>query len=314
MRRMPRRLGRVVVLSERRGQRGHGSIAAIDNLLGGRALSVCYQPILARHVGSDGIGLWRIAAAEALVRAGDGGSSLRPAQFLPEVERAGLMPSLFQFVLAEALAALLEWQRDHGLAVGMGINLHTGALLDDALPGLLSGLLSAAGVEPSRLTLELTELAPLADLERAAANLRRLRAAGLRTALDDFGAGLSTAQRLAWLACDELKIDRALVRDLEHSDEQRCVVESLIGLAHARGMAACAEGVESLAALRLLGAFGCDRVQGFLVARPVPAGAFVACAREWQARALFTGAAEDRLLPAPRAHHPAWNEDRDAVA
>jgi EAL domain-containing protein (putative c-di-GMP-specific phosphodiesterase class I) len=312
--RMPRRLGRVVVLSERRAPRRHAPGSALDNLLGSRSLGVFYQPILARRVGRDGIGRWRVVGAEALVRAGDGGAVLRPAQFLPEIERAGLMTPLFQFVLAESLAAMLEWQRDHGLTLGVGVNLHTGALLDDALPGFLEGLLDATGVAPWRLTLELTEHAPIADLRLAAANLRRLRRVGVRTALDDFGAGFSTATRLAWLECDELKIDRVLVQGLEHSDEQRCVVESLIELAHGRGMTACAEGVETHAALRLLAAFGCDRVQGFVVARPAPAAKFVERAREWEARALFTGVDEDRQLALPGFGLPLAGGDHDALA
>ncbi len=315
--RMPRRLGRVVVLSERRGLRRHVPSSALEQLLGGRALGVFYQPILARGVGSDGVSRWQVVGAEALVRAGGAcgaGTTLRPAQLLPAIERAGLMSSLFQFVLAESLSALLEWQRDHQLTLGVGVNLHSGALLDDGLPGLLEGLLAATAVEPSRLTLELTEQAPITDLPQAAANLARLRRIGVRAALDDFGAGFSTATRLAWLACDELKIDRALVQGLEHSDEQRYVVESLIELAHGRGMSACAEGVETHAALRLLGAFGCDRVQGFVVARPAPAASFVARAREWQARAFATGAAEDRQLPLPGFGLPFFAGGRDAVA
>ena len=312
--RMPRRLGRVVVLSERRGTRERRELPALDHLLGGRALGVSYQPILARRVGADGVSRWRVDAAEALVRAGAGGTALRPGQFLPEVERAGLMPSLFQFVLAEALSALLAWQKHHGLTLSVAVNLHTAALLDDSLPGLLAGLLDAADVAPARLTLELTEHAPIADLRRAACNLARLRRAGLRAALDDFGTGFSTATRLAWLECDELKIDRAVVRGLEHSDEQRCVVESLIELAHARGMSACAEGVETQAALRLLSAFGCDRVQGFVVARPAPAAAFVELARGWEARALFTGVAEHSQLPLPGVGCAEQGEDLDAIA
>jgi len=309
---MPRRLGRVVVLTARRGLRTNATGSAIDRLLGGRTLGVFYQPVLAHEVGADGVGRWHVAGAEALVRAGDGGTVLRPAQFLPEIERAGLMGPLFQFVLAEALSAMLEWQRDYGLRLALGVNAHTEALLDDGLPGLLDGLLGAAGVEPSRLQLELTGHAPLADLGRAAANLQRLRRVGVRAALDDFGAGLSTASRLAWFECDELKIDRALVQGLEDSDDQRSVVESLVALAHARGMTACAEGVETLAALRLLAHFGCDRAQGFVIARPVPAASFVGQVREWQARALFTGVAEDRLQGAPGTDDV--DQDRRALA
>jgi EAL domain-containing protein (putative c-di-GMP-specific phosphodiesterase class I) len=310
---MPRRFGRVIVLS-RRSRRGTGRDSALETLLGGRTLGICYQPILARRVGADGIGRWRIEGAEALERAGGVDPVLRDAPFLPGVARAGLRPPLFGFVLAEALAALLAWQRDFGLALGVGINLHATALLDDTLPQLLEGLLAAADVAPSRLTLELSGSEPIADPARAAANLRRLRRAGLRAALDDFGAGSLTATRLAALECDELKIDPALVRGFEHRDERCALIESLIELAHDRGMSACAEGVETLAALRLLGAFGCDRVQGLVIARPAPAAAFIESVREWEARALFTGAAENPQLPLPGSGSGGIARGLDALA
>ncbi len=311
---MARRFGRVVVLAQRGEPRAAAEAPDLDSVLGGRRLGVLYQPILGRHVGRDGVARWRVERAEALVRAADAATTLRPAQFLPAVERAGLMSSLFQFVLAEALSALLVWQRDFGLRVGIGVNLHCAALDDDRLPALLAGLLDAAGVAPSRLTLELTEAAPIADLQQAARNLARLRRAGVRVALDDFGAGFSTSTRLAWLECDELKIDRALVLGLEHSDEQRCVVESLIAMAHGRGMSACAEGVETRAALRLLGAYGCDRAQGFLVARPVAAPAFVECVRDWHARPELCVVAGDRQLPLPGLAGAIAGGECDALA
>jgi EAL domain-containing protein (putative c-di-GMP-specific phosphodiesterase class I) len=274
---MPRRLGRVVVLSER-ASRGANAEPAFDGPLGGRTLAVHFQPMLARRGAA-----WRVDGAEALVRAyGDRRPALRPDRLLPAVERAGLMDRLFLFVLAESLTAVREWERA-GLRLGVAVNVHAGALLDDGLPDLLSGLLDAADIAPTRVTLEITEQAPLADVARAAANLRRLRAAGVRAALDDFGAGWSTPERLARLQCDELKLDRALVRGLEHCEEQRAVVESLIDSAHSRGMAVCAEGVESMAALRLLEVYGCDRAQGFLVGRPGEASALPAAVGRWAA-------------------------------
>ncbi len=294
-----RRFGRMVVLAERRGSRHRALEDVLETLLDGRALRVEYQPILRREVGVDGVGRWRVEAAEALVRAGTGPGALRPAQFLPAMTRAGLLDSLLQFVLAEALAALLDWQRGHGLALGLSVNVHGEALLDDALPGLLAGVLDVTGVAPARLTLEINGTPPTAELGHAAANLARLRALGLRTALDDPGAGPGIAARLAWFDCDEFKLERALVQDLESSEERRGLVESLISLAHGRGMAVCAEGVESHAALHLLGAFGCDRAQGFLFARPAPAAQFVGHVRSWQAQSLFTGEAEDADATSP---------------
>ncbi len=295
-----RRLGRVIVLSERRAPRPVAPATALEKLLGGRPLNVLYQPILARRLAADGVSRWQIAGVEALVRAGGSrGECLKPQQFLPLIERAGLMPALFKFVLAESLVAVLDWERRSGLALGVAVNLHASALLDDTLPEFLNDLLMAVGVAPQRLTLELTEGAPIADLKQAARNLKRLRECGVRAALDDFGVGFSTTTRLAWLKCDELKIDRALVLGLERCEEQRCVVENLITLAHANGMTACAEGVETPAALRLLGAFDCDRAQGYLVSRPVDAESIVALAKQWGARDEVACESDDPQMQLP---------------
>jgi EAL domain-containing protein (putative c-di-GMP-specific phosphodiesterase class I) len=278
----PRRLGRVVVMSERRTERPATAATdpAFDAVLGDRTLGVQFQPVVT--LGREG---WQASGAEALVRAYSlGGLVLRPERLLPAVERAGLLDRLFLFVLTESLAAVRDWER-RGCRLGVAVNVHASALLDDALPDAVGALLDFARVAPARLTLELTERSTITDLTRASANLRRLRAAGVRIALDDFGAGFSTHTRLARLDCDELKIDRALVQGLEDCEEQRCIVESLVALAHSRGMAACAEGVETAAALRLLQMYGCDRAQGYFVARPLAADAMPAFAADWRKRA-----------------------------
>jgi EAL domain-containing protein (putative c-di-GMP-specific phosphodiesterase class I) len=297
---MPRRLGRVVVLAER-SSRPSGAVTDFDGPLGGRTLGVQYQPILARRGDA-----WRVDGAEALVRAyADRRPVLRPDRLLPAIERAGLLDRLFLYVFADALAAAREWERA-GARLGVAVNLHAGALLDDALPDLLIGLLDAAEVPAGRVTLEITERSPLTDLTRAATNLRRLRDAGVRAAIDDFGAGWSTPARLARLPCDELKIDRALVQGLEHSEEQRGVVESLIEAAHARGMVVCAEGVESMPALRLLEFYGCDRAQGWLVGRPGAAAAVPTAAGRWAVYGACTEAGVAQLsLPGLGVHERA---------
>jgi len=192
------------------------------------------------------------------------------------------MHRLFLFVLREALAASRAWEQRTGVRLEVAVNLHATALLDDALPTFLLSLLSAAAFSPARLTLELTEGAPISDLLHAAENLGTLRRAGVRVSLDDFGSGFSTTTRLDWLRCDELKIDRCLVFGLEHCDEQRRVVESLVAMAHDRGMCVCAEGVETAPALQVLGAIGCDRAQGFHIARPGPSAAMPAFIRDWR--------------------------------
>ena len=253
-----------------------------------------FQPIVERRRRAEGL-RWQAVGAEALVRAHSGhGTTLRPDKLLPLVQKAGLMHRLFLFVLAEGLAAVRQWDRC-GVSVNLSVNLHVGALLDDAFPRFLSGLLDAADFDPRRLTLELTESSPIADLKHASTNLKALRREGVQFALDDFGAGFSTTTRLAWLECDELKIDKALVYGLEHCEEQRCIVEGLVQLAHSHGMKACAEGVETEAVLQLLGTYGCDRVQGFHVARPMPASEITPFARQWGAEVAACTVADDQL-------------------
>ncbi len=280
-----RRLGRVVLLSERRAAKSATWGPELERVLAGRTLGVAYQPILRQQTASGQGSRWCISGTEALLRArADRRPALRPDKLLPVIARAGLMHCIFQFVLAETLAATRTWERDAGLRLDLSVNLHATALLDDDLPRFLLDLLDAVGCQPQRLTLELTESTPIADLQRAAANARLLRRNGIRLALDDFGVGFSTATRLAWIECDELKIDRAVIQGMEHCEEQRYLVEHLLSLAHAHGMTACAEGVETESALQMLGSLGCDRVQGYLIARPVEAHAIPALTQEWRSR------------------------------
>jgi EAL domain-containing protein (putative c-di-GMP-specific phosphodiesterase class I) len=315
----PPRRARVVIVSEcEQRAPAAASPAAMLERATGRRFGVLFQPIIAREPDADGLCRWQYSGAEALVRAASGrGLTVRPDQLLPVVERCGLMPTLFDFVLGETLDALALWQRAGATRLGAAVNLHASALLDERLPDTLGALLSVAGIAPGRLTLEISESAPISDLRRAARTLRRVRAQGVRVALDDFGAGFSTTTRLHWLECDELKIDRALVQGLEYSDEQRCVVEYLVALAHSHGMAALAEGVETEAALEILSDFGCDRAQGYLVARPLPVGELTGRGRAWHGRAGTAGTVRERQLPLPGfGHEIAWRTGGalDAIA
>ncbi len=296
----PRRRARVVLLSPSPDEVPAATPAAELARVTGQRFGVLFQPIIAREPDAEGLSRWQYAGAEALVRADAGrGLTVRPEQLLPALERCGLMPTLFDFVLGAALEALALWQRAGAARLGVAVNLHATALLDERLPEAIGALLSVAGIAPQRLTLEISESAPIKDLRRAARTLKRVRAQGVRVALDDFGAGFSTTTRLNWLECDELKVDRALVQGLEYCHEQRCIVEHLITLAHARGMVALAEGVETEAALEILTDFGCDRAQGYLVARPLPALDLADSGRVWYQRTAAAAALRERQLALP---------------
>lgn len=273
-----RRLGRVVALSEPR--RCAAVAADLADVLAGRHLSVVFQPIAARRR-EGGSERWCIDGVEALLRGHTpAGSVLRPDKLLPAIERAHLVKPLFLFVFAESLTNCCQL-RARGLRVALSVNVHAEVLQDDSLPGTICSLLEMSGVPAQDFTLELTETGPIVDMPRAAANLRRLRQAQVRVALDDFGSGFSTHTRLDCLEADEIKIDKALIVGVEHADEQRRIVEHVVSLAHARGMRVCAEGVETPAALETLGGLGVDRAQGYLIGRPQAGEALVRTLRAW---------------------------------
>ena len=273
-----RRLGRVVALADVR--RSSKRDAALTDVLSGRHLAVAFQPIVARR-NTGCHERWCMDGVEALIRAHSlTGSVLRPDRLLPAIERAGLVQPLFMYVFAESLTT---WRAmsEQGLNIALSVNVHAQVLQDDELPRTICALLDLTGIAPEHFTLELTESGPIVDMPRAARNLWRLRRHRVRVALDDFGSGFSTQARLDCLECDEIKIDKGLVLGIEHVDEQRRIVEHMVELAHARGMSVCAEGVETQAALDILGSLRVDRAQGFLIGRPQFESTLAQALRRW---------------------------------
>ena len=134
----------------------------------------------------------------------------------------------------------------------------------------------ASGINPGRLTLELTEESLVADLGSAVAALAGLRAKGISTAIDDFGTGYSSLAYLKSLPLDYLKIDRSLAQDIAGSARDRVIVRGVIEMARSLDMAVIAEGVETTEQLALLAAEGCNFYQGFLCSPPLDADALVA--------------------------------------
>ena len=141
----------------------------------------------------------------------------------------------------------------------------------------------AQRLAPGQLELEITESTLIADPDAAVAVLRALRACGLRTALDDFGTGYSALGYLRRFPFDTLKIDRSFVQDLTRDAESAVLVDAILAMARALGMAAVAEGVEQPAEADLLSAKGCETLQGFLFSRPLPAADVAAFLAGWPA-------------------------------
>jgi EAL domain-containing protein (putative c-di-GMP-specific phosphodiesterase class I) len=208
---------------------------------------------------------------EALVRwAHPERGLLGPAEIVPIAERAGLIRAVGKVVLTAACRALAGWtdgRPDQSLTVAVNISAHQ--LADPHLAFDVSEAISASGIAPGRLCLEVTE-SGLMDATVAARTLRGLKAVGVTIAIDDFGTGYSSLSRLKRFPVDFLKIDQSFVAGLGRDPEDDAIVTAIIGLANSLGLQVVAEGIETPAQLTFLTRRGCDLGQGFLWSPPVP--------------------------------------------
>ena len=192
-----------------------------------------------------------------------------PEDFVHVAEETGLIKQLTDFVLGSAIEQLRRL-REHGHHLGLSVNLSTHDLLDELLADRVLRRLDQHDVDPSLLTLEITESSLLIDAPRARTTIDRLNRAGIRLSVDDFGTGYSSLSYLRRLPVSELKIDRSFVSNLLLEDQDEVIVKSIIDLGHNLGMQVVAEGVETDEIMNRLRGFGCDVAQGFGICRPVP--------------------------------------------
>jgi diguanylate cyclase (GGDEF)-like protein len=234
-------------------------------------LELHYQPVFAADHGLP-------VAVEALLRWNRPGVGLvSPAEFIPVAEATDLILDVDRWVLDRACAQLAAWQDDPALgSINVAVNLSGRHLLQLSCFDDVCGALRRHGVAPERLTIEITETVLLADLAPIAEHLHALRAIGVRVAIDDFGTGYTSLTHLGSLPADVLKIDRSLVVGASTTTAQAHVVGLLVGTAHALGMSVTAEGVETPEQHDTVLTLGCDHVQGFGLATPVPPDALTA--------------------------------------
>ena len=192
-----------------------------------------------------------------------------PEEFLPLAEETGLIVGVSDWALDASLAQLKVWGARRALPVSVNISMQNLQAVD--LPARIGELLKRHGVEPHLLKVELTETELMSDPVRAGDAISRLRRLGVKTAIDDFGAGYSSLAYLNQLEVDELKIDRSLVVGIRPGADEVAIVRSAIDLGHSLGLSVVAEGVETQAAWDILKELGCNGVQGYLVTRPLPA-------------------------------------------
>jgi diguanylate cyclase (GGDEF)-like protein len=195
---------------------------------------------------------------------------LGPGHFLPLVEQSGLTRALTAFVLDRALDEIGGLRaRGHDLSVA--VNLGPADLLDLGLPSEVERLLEHHRFPPEQLQIEVSEDIVMADVERTVDVLVGLRAIGVLTALDDFGAGHAGLAHLKELHVDVLKIDRSFVMRVARDERDAAIVHSLMDLGRRLGVRVVAEGVDSAETCTLLGLWGCDEIQGHYLARSMPA-------------------------------------------
>jgi diguanylate cyclase (GGDEF)-like protein len=234
----------------------------------------------------------RAVHAEALVRWNHARHGLmRPDEFIPLAEQAGNIGLITKWVVRRAIAQCAEWNRA-GLDLTVAVNLSALDLFDSELPTFISGLLSEAGLPPSRLVLEITESAIMKDAAYALKVLRDLKRRGVVLAIDDFGTGYSSLAHLKRLPVDELKIDKSFVQNLtESATDDLVIVRSTIELGHNMGLIVIAEGVETVESWDILKRLGCDMAQGYYMSPPLPAQQF----RDWFAKSPW-GEQTERIV------------------
>ncbi|GAB6050100.1 hypothetical protein JCM16106_09450 [Hydrogenophilus islandicus] len=255
-----------------------GRAAAIRAAVMSGGVALAVQPIVDLRRGT-------VVKAEALARLTVGSETLLPGQFLPAL-RADDYPYLFRAVVRQGLDWLRAWEQT-GLTIDLSVNLDHTTLHQPDAANALRAALTAAGVAPERLTLELLEDEPITAQESIEA-LAALRAVGVKLAVDDLGSGYSGLLRLAELPFDVIKIDQLLVRKLAANPITfLTVIRALARLAEGLERQTVAEGVENAALAEALSVVGIPRAQGYAIARPMPPETLPAWAARWHQTPLL---------------------------
>jgi EAL domain-containing protein (putative c-di-GMP-specific phosphodiesterase class I) len=191
----------------------------------------------------------------------------------------GLIATIGDWVMEELCRQCVAWRNDR-VPVDVSFNLSARQLWQQDLVGRLLAQVSAMGVEPFHLVIEITESTAMRDPERTQRVLQELHEHGFRLAIDDFGTGYSSVARLKDLPVDILKIDGRFIRDVPGDPDATSMVRAVIGLAHSLAMRPLAEGIENEEQLRYLVDHGCELGQGFLFSQPVPSDELIRRVRE----------------------------------
>lgn len=243
-------------------------------------LHLAFQPFVSLSSGD-------VVGFEALARWTDPElGNVSPVKFIPVAEESGLIVPLGRWALAESARILADWDGQFGAEVPVTLNVNVSPvqMTRDDVPAAVEEALHAAGIDGRRLTIELTESAIIADVDKTRALLAALKAMHLSIAMDDFGTGFSNLANLQTLPIDVLKIDRSFIAGMTSDRDKVAIVRAILSLAGALGMRTVAEGIETAEVGQALAELGCDRGQGYYYAKPMTPEAAFAFWRERHGR------------------------------
>jgi EAL domain-containing protein (putative c-di-GMP-specific phosphodiesterase class I) len=233
-------------------------------------LELFYQPLVSL---SD----HHISGVEALMRWNHPEHGLvLPGRFIPVAEETGLILPMGEWTLQEACMQAASWVEAEIGPLRLSVNLSARQFRDSDLVIKVANAIMGVGLDPSYLELELTESVLMEDTATSRTQLTNLKDLGVRIAIDDFGTGYSSLSYLKRFPLDRLKIDRSFVRDLIQDSTEASIVSAIIAMAHELRLEVVAEGVETQEQYDYLCAEGCDVVQGYLIAQPMPRHRFEA--------------------------------------
>lgn len=231
-----------------------------------------YQPQLELRSG-------RIIGAEALIRWRHPERGLvPPGVFIPLLEEIGLIVQAGEWILHEAARQVRSWE-EAGLSLRVGVNISPRQFMDEHFLAKVSRVLRETGVNPALLDLEITESMAMHKPEASIALLQKLKAKGLKIALDDFGVGYSSLEYLLRFPIHMLKVDRAFVKHITHNQTDRAIVRAVVAIAQSLGLTTVAEGVEEQRQMDFLDALGIQEIQGYFIGKPMPAAELEALVR-----------------------------------
>jgi len=222
-------------------------------------------------IGVEALARWRRAD----------GQIVRPAHFIPLIEREKLIDRLTDRILEKACAWKSRWERT-GLSLKISVNVSMLNLLDVSAADRFQHIVRSHGVDPREVVLEITESSVMGEAAHALNVLARLRLKGFGLSVDDFGTGYSSLSQLSQIPFTELKIDQSFVTGAANQPRKRAVVEASLELARKLNLSVVAEGVEAVEEWQMLADLGCTYAQGYLISRPVPGDQLAEVIARWR--------------------------------